>query len=180
MWDLYGLIYENYGIDRMGKKSAQNLLRSLEESKNNPLHKLLYGLGIRLVGEKAARLLAVHFKSLHRLQNATLEELTGLEEIGPGIAASVSEFFRQETAAKVIEKLESAGVNFLEKNGLDSGQNLLQGKTFVLTGTLNRYSRQEAKELIEANGGKVVGSVSKKTDFLLWGELVQNWKSNSL
>jgi len=169
--DLYGLTEEELAaLERMGKKSAQNLLRSLEKSKKNPLHKLLYGLGIRLVGEKAARLLAAHFKSLYRLQNATLEELTALEEIGPGIAASVTEFFGQKTAAKVIEKLESAGVNFFEETGLNSGENFLQGKTFVLTGTLSRYSRQEAKDLIESQGGRVAGSVSKKTDFLLAGE----------
>lgn len=167
--DLYSLTEEKLvSLERMGEKSARNLLGALEKSKQNPLHKLLYGLGIRLVGERAARILAAHFASLHRLRNASLEELTLLEEIGPGIAVSVREFFQQEAAAKMIRKLESAGVNFYE--GAGGGENILQGKTFVLTGTLAGYSRQEIKELIESQGGKVLSGVSKKTDFLLAGE----------
>jgi len=169
--DLYSLTEEKLAaLERMGEKSAQNLLQSLEKSKKNPLHKLLYGLGIRLVGERAARILAAHFKKLPHLQNASLEELTLLVEIGPGIAASVREFFRQEAAAKIIAKLEKAGVNFFEETGKGREDNTLQGKTFVLTGTLEGYSRQEVKELIESRGGKVLGSISKKTDFLLAGD----------
>ncbi len=167
--DLYNLTEEKLAsLERMGEKSARNLLEALEKSKQNPLHNLLYGLGIRLVGERAARILAAHFTSLYHIRNASLEELTLLEEIGPGIAVSVREFFQQEAAAKVMGKLESAGVNFYEETG--GGENILQGKTFVLTGTLPGYSRQEIKELIESQGGKVLSSVSKKTDFLLMGE----------
>lgn len=169
--DLYGLAEgELSSLERMGKKSAQNLLESLEKSKMNPLHKLLYALGIRLVGERAARLLAVHFKNLHRLKNATIEELTCLMEIGPGIATSIREFFDQETVLGILEKLENAGVNFSEDTERDSIDNTLLGKTFVLTGTLQGYSRQEAKELIESMGGRVATNISKKTDFLLLGE----------
>ncbi len=171
--DLYGLTEDKLSsLERMGPKSARNLLDSLEKSKSNSLHKLLYGLGIRLVGERAARLLAAHFKHLHRLREATLEELTGLAEIGPGIAASVREFFGQETAARVLEKLERAGVNFYEETErvASSDKNFLRGKSFVLTGALQGYSRQEARELIESKGGRVAGSISKKIDYLLAGE----------
>jgi len=181
--DLYSLTGESLvGLERMGEKSAQNLLAALEQSKRNPLHRVIYGLGIRLVGERAARTLALHFKNMDNLQKAGLEELTFIEEIGPGIAASLEEFFEQETTSGILAKLKAAGVNFLEeadhKSSGDSGisggisevsRRILDGKTFVLTGTLENYTRQEAKKLIESRGGAVTGSISKKTDYLLAG-----------
>ncbi|NMB41695.1 MAG: NAD-dependent DNA ligase LigA [Firmicutes bacterium] len=169
--DLYYLNREELlKLERMGEKSAGNLLEALHRSKKNPLHKLVVALGIRFVGERAARLLAAHFKSLTKLAAATTEEITGLDEIGPKIASSVREFFEQEETGEIMDKLEKAGVNFYEEPERGEEDGPLKGCTIVLTGTLDGYTRQEAKELIEAKGGKVVGSVSKNTDFVLTGE----------
>ena len=176
--DLYSLNAENLiSLERMGEKSAKNLLSALEKSKRNPLHKLLYGLGIRLVGERAAKVLALNFKSLTNLRETTLERLTVIEEIGPGIGASVRAFFKLHTTAVLITKLEKAGINLEEGLGAESGaggsekynKDVFLGKTFLLTGTLEHYTRQEAKGLIEAGGGKVVGSIGKNVDYLLAG-----------
>lgn len=169
--DLYFLSKEELlKLERMGEKSAENLLEALHRSKKNPLHKLLAALGIRFVGERAARLLASHFKSLPKIAAASLEEITGLEEIGPKIALSIKEFFNQEETKEIIKKLERAGVNFYEEPGAGQKEGDLKGYTFVLTGTLKNFTRQEAKEIIEAKGGKVAGSVSKNTDYVLAGE----------
>lgn len=169
--DLYFLRKEDLvKLERMGEKSASNLLVELEKSKKNPLHKLLYGLGIRFVGERTARILATYFKDLARVMGATAEELSALEEIGPKIAASIREFFRQEETIKIIYKLEKAGVNFREEPLQPKERRPLEGKTFVLTGALEKYTRQQAREMIESKGGKVVSSVSRNTDFLLVGE----------
>ncbi|MGI5822858.1 MAG: NAD-dependent DNA ligase LigA [Dethiobacteria bacterium] len=173
--DLYYLQKEDLGrLERMGEKSAENLLENLQKSKKNPLHKLIAALGIRFVGDRAARLLAAHFQTLPRLVAATEEELLGVTEIGPKIAASLQEFFGQKETQQVLEKLARAGVNFAAKPGGTAGEVEkglpLQDVTFVLTGTLAQYTRREAKEIIEAKGGKVAGSVSKNTDYILAGE----------
>jgi DNA ligase (NAD+) len=169
--DLYNLSKEDLvKLERMGEKSAENLLEALHKSKQNPLPKLLVALGIRFVGEKVARLLAAHFKSLPEIAAAPVEEITRLEEIGPKIALSVKEFFNQEETKEIVKKLENAGVNFHEGLESEEKNGALRGYTIVLTGTLNNYTRQEAKELIEAKGGKVAGSVSKNTDYVLAGE----------
>lgn len=168
--DLYYLKKEELvKLERMGEKSADNLLTALEQSKHNPLYKLLVGLGIRFVGERAAHILAAYFKSLPRIAESSVEEMNALVEIGPVIAASVRDFFRQPETAEILRKLEKAEVTFYES---DHGkkEETLKEYTFVLTGTLSGYTRQEAKELLESKGGKVVNSVSKNTDYLLAGE----------
>jgi DNA ligase (NAD+) len=173
--DLYYLQKEELSrLERMGEKSAENLLENLQKSKKNPLHKLIAALGIRFVGERASRLLAGHFQTLSQLVAATEEELLSLAEIGPKIAASLKEFFGQEETRLVLEKLARAGVNFkAQPGGVEreaEKDQPLQGVTFVLTGTLAKYTRREAREIIEAKGGKVTGSVSKNTDYVLAGE----------
>jgi DNA ligase (NAD+) len=169
--DLYALSREKLvQLERMGERSAENLLEALHKSKGNPLHKLLVALGIRFVGERAARILANHFKSLPEIAAAPEEEITGLEEIGPKIASSVKNFFNQEETKRIIKKLEDAGVNFKEEPENEGNNGALEGCTFVLTGTLKDYTRREATLLIQSKGGKVTGSVSKNTDYVLAGE----------
>ncbi len=172
--DLYFLSKEDLvPLERLGEKSAENLLLELEKSKSNPLYKLLYALGIRFVGERTSRLLSSRFESLYDIQEAEPGELERIEEIGPKIAASIYEFFKQPETVAIIDKLEKAGVNFYsdsERAGEAALNQSLAGKTFVLTGSLVNYTRAQAKEIIEANGGKVISSVSSKTDYLLAGE----------
>lgn len=168
--DLYSLTAEDLaGLERMGEKSSANLLAALEHSKNNPLRRLLYALGIRFVGERTARLLAEHFGTLQRLAEASYVEIVSLKDMGPQIAFSVHDFFQRQETAVIIEKLSKAGVNFLEQQE-SLPQKSLSGYTFVLTGTLQHYSREEAKAAIESRGGKVLSSVSKNVDYLIAGE----------
>ena len=167
--DLYRLTEEQVAkLDRMGKKSAQNLLKALEKSKKNDLSKLLCAFGIRQVGSRAAQTLAVRFGSLDALMAATEEELTAVEDIGGVTAEFIVRWFESPQSRHLIEALREAGVNFqsTEEPAGDS----LQGLTFVLTGTLPTLKRSEAKKLIEAAGGKVSGSVSKKTNYVVAGE----------
>lgn len=170
--DLYTLQYEDLiRQERMGARSSQKLLDAIAASKGNSLAQLLFGLGIRHVGERAAKILAKHFGSLQALQAATLEELTVIPEIGPKIAESVVDYFSRSENLQIIERLAQAGVNMVEaKTEEEVGPQPLAGKTFVVTGTLEGYSRQEAQQAIEALGGKVSGSVSKKTDYVVVGE----------
>jgi DNA ligase (NAD+) len=169
--DLYYLSKEDLvKLERMGEKSAENLLEAVQMSKQNPLHKLLVALGIRFVGERVARLLAAHFRSLPVIAATPVEEITSLEEIGPKIALSIKEFFNQEETKEIVKKLENAGVNFYEGLESEAKEGALKGYTIVITGTLNNYTREEAKERIEAKGGKVAGRVSKNTDYVLAGE----------
>ncbi len=172
--DLYTLTLDDLSrLERMGKKSAENLLNALERSKENPLHRLIYALGIRLVGERAARLLAAHFGSLPRLAAASWEELVALKEIGPQIAASLQDFFGQQETKNVLQKLEKAGVNFREPEPQGEEELLtrnLEGMNFVLTGTLQHLTREQAREMIEAQGGKVLSSVSRNINYLIVGE----------
>jgi len=160
------------GMERMGEKSVDNLLAAIEASKENSLERLLFGLGIRLVGAKAARVLAEHFGEMDAIMRASEEELTQIPEIGPKMAASLVNYFRQPQAQAVIERLKAAGVNMSYKGvRVESGQDMpFAGKTVVLTGTLSRMTRQEAQEAIVRLGGKVSGSVSKKTDLVIAGE----------
>lgn len=169
--DLYALKEDEIAaLDKMGKKSAQNLLKSLEKSKSNPLSKLINALGIRHIGEKGAKILAGKYKSLDNLKNASREELTEIPEIGGVIAKSVTDFFAEEQNLSFVEKLKTAGVSLRDKETEEKLPQIFEGKTFVLTGTLPTYKRSEAGELIEKLGGKVSSSVSKKTDFVLAGE----------
>ncbi|MGZ0052004.1 NAD-dependent DNA ligase LigA [Brevibacillus gelatini] len=159
-------------MERMGEKSVDNLLAAIEASKQNSLERVLFGLGIRLVGAKAARVLAEHFGHIDAIMQASEEELTQINEIGPKMAASLINYFAQPQAQAVIERLKAAGVN-MEYKGVrvEAGADLpFSGKTIVLTGTLSQMSRQEAEEAIVRLGGKVTSSVSKKTDLVIAGE----------
>lgn len=158
-------------LERLGSKSVDNILEAVENSKHNDLGKLLSGLGIPLVGAKASETLAKHFKSLDRIQRATKEELIMAEEIGQKMAESIITFFENEDQQEKLDKLIQAGVNTLYLKEVPSEETqILKEMTFVVTGTLSRYKREEIKELIESLGGKVAGSVSKKTTYVVYGE----------
>lgn len=169
--DLYYLKYESLiEVERMGEKSANNLLNAIEVTKDNDLERLINGLGIRYVGQKGAKNLAKHFGSMERVLNSSKEELLQVEEIGDKMADTLFDFFRNEKNIEFINKLKSAGVNMLSKIE-DSGKpRIFSGLTFVLTGSLSKYSREEAASIIESFGGKISGSVSKKTAYVLAGE----------
>jgi DNA ligase (NAD+) len=154
-------------LERMGDKSAQNILDEIEASKKLPLERVIYGLGIRMVGERTAQFLAEHFGSMEALEQASVEELQNVDEVGPRIAESIVEFFSIPANRKLVERLGAAGLAFKGKKK-ERGTKLA-GKTFVLTGTLQKYTRDEAKKMIEDAGGKVTGSVSKKTDYVVAG-----------
>ncbi len=167
--DLYALTHEKLAnLERMGDKSASNLLLEIDNSKKASLARLIFALGIRFVGERTGQLLADHFASLDKLAKASAEELWEVEEVGPRVAESILEFFREPRNLKVIEKLRKAGLQF-ESAKVHKPEGNLAGKQFVLTGTLPRYSRDEAKKMIEEAGGRVTGSVSKKTDYVVVG-----------
>lgn len=155
-------------LDKMGKKSAENLISAIEKSKSNDLSKLIFALGIRHVGARNASVLAMSFGTLDNLIKASEEELAKVDEIGNIIAKSIVNYFKQEQNLSIIEQLRACGLNFVcnEKKG----EGIFTGKTFVLTGTLPSMNRNEASKLITDNGGKVSSSVSKKTDYVLAGE----------
>jgi DNA ligase (NAD+) len=166
--DIYSLTKNDLlGLERMGEKSAQNVLEEIEKSKKLPLERLILGLGIRFVGERTAQFLAEHFGSMDDLMKASQEELEEVNEVGPRIAESIREFFEEARNRDLVERLRKAGLTFRGKKRERGTQ--LAGKTFVLTGTLAKYSRDEAKTLIEDAGGRVSGSVSKKTDYVVAG-----------
>ncbi|MBC7104705.1 MAG: NAD-dependent DNA ligase LigA, partial [Firmicutes bacterium] len=168
--DLYGLRYDDLvGLERLGPKSAENLLRAIADSKARSLAQLIFGLGIRHVGERAARVLAERFGSLERLMAASEEELQEIPEIGPKIAASVVAFFAAGENREIVRRLERAGVRTREE-AVARGDLPLAGKTFVLTGALGRLTRPEAERLITELGGRVASSVSRKTDYVVVGE----------
>ncbi|MGB9814264.1 MAG: NAD-dependent DNA ligase LigA [Thermovenabulum sp.] len=169
--DLYYLKREDLlPLERMGEKSVANLLKAIEESKNRPLERLIYALGIPFIGSKAASILAEHYKSIDELMNASFEELIKIPEIGEKMAQSIVAFFKNEGVKKFIEKLKKAGVNTAGEIENKNKDGILKGLSFVVTGTLKNYTRNEVKELIESLGGKVSESVSKKTDYLIVGE----------
>jgi DNA ligase (NAD+) len=166
--DLYKLTKDNLlQLERMGEKSAENVLAEIESSKKLPLERVIYGLGIRFVGERTAQFLAEHFGSLDAIMKATAEELEEVNEVGPRIAESIVEFFSDEHNRKLVSDLRKAGLTFTGQKK-EKGTRLA-GKTFVLTGTLERHTRDEAKKMIEDAGGRVSGSVSKKTDYVVAG-----------
>ena len=166
--DLYYLKTEDIAdMDKLGEKSAQNLLNALENSKTNPLYRLINGLGIRHIGEKAAKILAKKYKTIENLTKATKEELIALEDIGEKMADSIVSFFEESQNTEFLEKLKIAGVSCVEET--DETGSLFSGMTFVLTGTLSKYTRSEASEIIEKLGGKTSSSVSKKTTYVLAG-----------
>jgi DNA ligase (NAD+) len=166
--DLYKLTKTDLlSLERMGDKSAQNVLDELENSKKLPLERVIYGLGIRMVGERTAQFLAEHFGSMEALESAGVEELQNVNEVGPRIAESIVEFFGIPANRKLVDRLREAGLT-LAGPKKERGTKLA-GKTFVLTGTLPTLTRDEAKKMIEDAGGKVTGSVSKKTDYVVAG-----------
>ncbi|MGG3989135.1 NAD-dependent DNA ligase LigA [Bacillus smithii] len=172
--DIYQLTKDQLlQLDRMGEKSVSNLLKAIEDSKENSLERLLFGLGIRHVGAKAAKTLAVHFETLDRLMKADVEELTAIPEVGEKMADAVVTYFHQPEVLELIQELKEAGVNMEYKGpkpvSRDQSSSYFAGKTIVLTGKLEALTRNEAKEKIEALGGKVSGSVSKKTDLVIAG-----------
>jgi DNA ligase (NAD+) len=154
-------------LERMGDKSAHNVLDEIERSKKLPLERVIYGLGIRFVGERTAQFLAEHFGAIDAIEDAGEEELQQVEEVGPRIAKSIVEFFAEPKNCELVEELRTAGLTLRGKKK-ERGTKLA-GKTFVLTGSLANYSRDEAKKLIEDAGGKITGSVSKKTDYVVAG-----------
>ena len=168
--DIYSLKLEDVAsLKQNGKKFAQNLIDAIEKSKSNDLFKLITGLGIRHIGAKSAKNLARKFRTMDNLMNASIEELSVQNDVGEITAKSIYEFFREEQSIDLINKLKLAGVNMesLEEENTD---NRFEGKTFVLTGALSKYSRDEASDIIEKLGGKTSGSVSKKTSYVLAGE----------
>ena len=168
--DLYELTEERIvELERMGKKSAANVIANIVNSKKNPLPRVLSALGIRFVGERTAVFLAEHFGSMDAIAEATVEELQGAEEVGPKVAESIFQFFREKHNRELIERLREAGLQFTHATRRPKG-GPLSGKTLVLTGTLPTLSREDAKKMIEAAGGKVSGSVSKKTNFVVAGD----------
>ena len=169
--ELYTLgIAKLAALERMAEKSAANLVAGLEKSKQTTLARFLYALGIRHVGETTAKDLARHFGNIDRLMDATAEQLLQVNDVGPVVAQSLRAFFDQPHNREVVEQLRAAGIRWADSEGAaDSGPKPLAGQTFVLTGTLPTLSRDEAKDLIEAAGGKVSGSVSKKTHFVVAG-----------
>ena len=168
--DLYDLKFEEVVVlDRMADKSANNLIDGIEASKEIPFERVLFGLGIRFVGETVAKKLAKHFKSIQNLRNASFDELLTVDEIGEKIANSILFFFSNEQNNALVDRLMEAGLNFVivEKDG---ASNKFEGKSFVVSGVFNAFSRPELKEVIEINGGKNVGSISKNTDYLIAGD----------
>lgn len=155
-------------LERFGDKSIDNIFKGIENSKQRPFEKVLYAIGIRHVGDRTARILARHFKSIDRLGEALQDEIEHVREIGPKIAESVYEFFRTKNNRIIIDRLKKAGLQF-EVSGKETKSNKFSGLTFVLTGTLEKYKRENAKKIIEDLGGNVTSSVSKKTDFVLAG-----------
>src|SRR5699024_2588916 len=174
--DIYRLTREDLlPLERMGEKSVQNLLTAIAESKSNSLEKLLFGLGIRFIGAKAAQILAVEFSTMERLKAATFEELVAVDEIGEKMADAVTQFFQEEKVLQLIADLESLEVNMIyagrnKQTTDETAAALFADKTIVLTGKLEQLTRREAKDWLEANGAKVTGSVSKNTDIVIAGK----------
>ena len=169
--DIYKLdfnIIEN--MDRFGKKSVENLKESIEKSKKTTLGKFIYALGIRNVGEATSKELAVNFRSLDNLFNATVEDYLMVNDIGPIVAESLVQYFHNEINQKIIKSIIASGITWPALKKINPINSKLNNQTFVVTGTLNSFSRDEIKDLVEANGGKVSGSVSKKTSYVVVGD----------
>ncbi|MFA9457734.1 NAD-dependent DNA ligase LigA [Halalkalibacter sp. AB-rgal2] len=184
--DLYKLERDTLlKLERMGEKSVDNLLQAIEKTKENSLERLLFGLGIRFVGAKAAKTLAIEFETIDQLVQATEEELEAVNEIGEKMAASIRRYFQKPEVLELLQELRKLGVNLVYKGpkrqSVDSEQSdsPFAGKTIVLTGKLEQLTRDEAKEKIEALGGKITGSVSKKTDLVIAGEAAGSKKKKA-
>jgi DNA ligase (NAD+) len=168
--DFYTLNLETLAnLERMAKKSAQNVLDALEKSKTTSLARFIYSLGIRHVGESTAKSLAKHFGSLDALLASDENHIVSVNDIGPVVAQSILSFFADPLNRQLIDQLRASGIHW-EENEPEQSSDLLAGKTFVLTGTLPTLSRDDARAKIEAAGGKIAGSVSKKTSYVVAGE----------
>lgn len=170
--DLYSLTYEQLlGLERFAEKSARNAINSIENSKKIPFHRVLFGLGIRYVGETTARNLAMHFGLLSRIKEATFEQLFEVEEVGERIAQSIVSFFADAHNIELISRLEVAGLRLEQEQSDDIiSSSKLKGKSVVISGTFQRISRDELKDMVMKHGGKVLSAVSSSTDFLIAGE----------
>ncbi|RLC55467.1 MAG: DNA ligase (NAD(+)) LigA, partial [Candidatus Cloacimonadota bacterium] len=154
--------------EKQGKKSAENLKNAIENSKTQKFHKILFGLGIRFVGANISKILCSYFKNIEEIINADYEDLVEIDEIGEKIARSVNEFFQNENNLLMIKSLQDAGMNMISEN--IEIEDVLRGAKFIITGTLEKHSRNEIKEMIEKNGGKTISAVSKNLNFLIVGE----------
>jgi DNA ligase (NAD+) len=166
--DIYALTREElFRFERMGEKLAENLLQAIENSKQRPLPHLLFGLGLRHVGEHMARVLARHFGSLERLAAASREELLEIHEVGPQVADSVVSFFADAQNRLILEQLRARGI--APRTEEAPRGTALAGQTFVFTGSLSRFTREEAQQMVEKHGGRAAGSVSRKTSYVVAG-----------
>jgi DNA ligase (NAD+) len=169
--DLYDLKMEQLvPLERLGEKSAANILKSIKKSVDTPYQRVLFALGIRHVGETVAKTIAGRFRTIDDLINADIDQLTGVYEIGPKIAGSIVTYFHDDDNLEVIKRLKSAGIKFSNENEQQLTGNSLEGKTIVISGVFSKHSREEYKEMIEMNGGKNSASVSRNTSFILAGE----------
>ncbi|MFC2098987.1 helix-hairpin-helix domain-containing protein, partial [Bacteroidota bacterium] len=169
--DLYSLDKEQVeSLERFAEKSASNLINSIRESRKIPFERVLYALGIRYVGETVAKKLARQFHSLERIRNASFEELMEADEVGEKIAESLIRFFENPESHRLLDKLFDAGLQFQEEKNEPVSGNKLEGLTIVISGSFEKHSRDQLKEMIEANGGKNAGSISARTSYLLGGE----------
>jgi DNA ligase (NAD+) len=171
IYDLHLHVDQLKQLERFGEKSINNMLDGIEKSKQMPFEKVLFGLGIRYVGETVAKKLAVHFKNIDNLAAATFEELIVAEEIGERIALSISDYFSNEKHKAEIEKLKAQGLQFAsEEKEITLASESLSGKTFIISGVFAKYSRDELTSVIEQNGGKIVSSISAKLNYLVAGD----------
>ena len=169
--DIYDLKLEQLvDLDRLGEKSASNILKSIKKSLEVPYSRVLFALGIRHVGEAVAKTLSARFRTIDNLINADMEQLTGVNEIGPKIASSIISYFSDKDNLEIIKRLKSAGLRFTDEDGLVKTGSSLEGKTIVISGTFMKHSRDEYKEIIERNGGRNASSVSGNTSFILAGD----------
>ena len=164
-------------MPRLGEKSADNIIRSIRGSVEVPFRRVLFGLGIRFVGETTAKYLAEHFRSLDAVMKATREELTQADEVGGRIADAIIEYFADEQNHAIIRRLRAAGLKF-EEEARELASESLAGKSFVISGKFSNHSRDELKELIESHGGKVTGSVTSKTNYLINNDAMSNSTKN--
>jgi len=168
---IYHLPYDQIrGLEGFGEKSVSNLQTAIETSKQQPLHRLIFGLGIRYVGETTAKTLAAAVSHLSDFAHYSLEDLQNLEDVGPKVATSVYQFFHNKDNKALLEKLESLGLNLKSQKAAPSTEGNLNGQTFLFTGTLNRLKRSDAEEIVEKNGGKLLSGVSSKLNYLIVGE----------
>jgi DNA ligase (NAD+) len=167
---IYGLTAQGLqGLEGFGEKSVQNLLQAIESSKNQPLHRLIYALGIRYVGETTAKTLAQQVSNLFELKDYSMEQLQQMDDVGIKVAGSIHQFFQNHDNLHMLEKLEALGVK-MYKEELSVTVGNLNGQTFLFTGTLTRLKRSDAEERVERNGGKILGGVSSKLNYLVVGE----------